>query len=458
MRDVIIVLPGILGSTLQKSGKDVWAPSAGAVIRGLIGGNAGVEGLVLKDDPADVDNLGDGVVVTGLFPDAHLIPGLWKIDGYTRVTRYIRQVFDVTEGANYFEFPYDWRRDNRVAARRLAAQARQWLAQWRAKQSKDARLILVAHSMGGLISRYFLEVLEGWRDTRALVTFGTPYRGSLNALNMLAGGMRAKIGPFGADLTAVVRSLTSVYQLLPIYPCYDPGDGHLIRIAEATKLPQGVDPAKVRDALKFHDEIRNQVATHESDSEYREKRYRIFPLVGTHQETLQSAVLGGDGSLEVVPEYEGRDLDGDGTVPRVSATPIELSHEQREFFVAQKHGSLQNADASCVQLEGILKSTQLNLAIFKAPTRTENRLRLAIEDSYQAGEPITIRARPEAPLETLDASIANVDTNDTHTRQLMFRSNGWAEGEPLSLKPGTYRVSVSGRRPVVPISDLFVVV
>jgi triacylglycerol esterase/lipase EstA (alpha/beta hydrolase family) len=44
--------------------------------------------------------------------------------------------------------------------------------------------------MGGLISRYYLEVLEGWRDCRALVTFGTPYRGAVDAVNYLANGYK----------------------------------------------------------------------------------------------------------------------------------------------------------------------------------------------------------------------------------------------------------------------------
>jgi pimeloyl-ACP methyl ester carboxylesterase len=60
---------------------------------------------------------------------------------------------------------YDWRRDNRVAARRLKEQTNRWLGEWRREQP-DAKLILVGHSMGGLVARYFLECLEGWRDTR----------------------------------------------------------------------------------------------------------------------------------------------------------------------------------------------------------------------------------------------------------------------------------------------------
>ena len=63
-------------------------------------------------------------------PDIGLIPGLWKIDGYGKVSKTIRDKFDVTPGENFFEFPYDWRRDNRVHARRLSDQAMGWLRRW----------------------------------------------------------------------------------------------------------------------------------------------------------------------------------------------------------------------------------------------------------------------------------------------------------------------------------------
>ena len=35
MRDVIVLLPGIMGSVLQKDGKDAWALSGGALIAAL---------------------------------------------------------------------------------------------------------------------------------------------------------------------------------------------------------------------------------------------------------------------------------------------------------------------------------------------------------------------------------------------------------------------------------------
>ena len=35
-------------------------------------------------------------------------------------------------------------------------------------------------------------------------------------------------------------------------------------------------------------------------------------------------------------------IDGDGTVPQVSAIPIELSNSLKNNFIAEKHGALQN--------------------------------------------------------------------------------------------------------------------
>ena len=134
-------------------------------------------------------------------------------------------------GETYIEFPYDWRRDNRVAARQLQRVVDEKLHAQR-QRNPDAKLILIGHSMGGLVARCYLECLDGWQDTRALITFGTPHRGSLNAADFLVNGFVKKLGPLKvADLSRLLRSLTSVYQLLPIYPCVDVGAGNQ-RVAE----------------------------------------------------------------------------------------------------------------------------------------------------------------------------------------------------------------------------------
>ena len=97
------------------------------------------------------------------------------------------------------------------------------LPQWREKTGNEkAKVIILAHSMGGLVARHYLEVLEGWQNCRALVTFGTPYRGAVNSVNYLANEQRLGF----ADLTDIVRSFTSVYQLIPIYPMVKIGENY----------------------------------------------------------------------------------------------------------------------------------------------------------------------------------------------------------------------------------------
>lgn len=173
MKDVMVLLPGIAGSVLKKDGAVVWGYSAGSIGKALLTlGGTMQRALVLPHDDPEIDDLDDGIVADALMPDLHLLPGLWKIDGYGRIADAIKAGFEVTEGKNFFRFPYDWRRHNKVAARKLARQAKQWLADWRESSgNSDAKLLLICHSMGGLVARYFVECMEGWTDTRALVSF-----------------------------------------------------------------------------------------------------------------------------------------------------------------------------------------------------------------------------------------------------------------------------------------------
>ena len=186
----------------------------------------------------------------------------FKIDGYTNTTKTIVDNFsNITQGdiyndpddraANFYHFPYDWRRDNRAAANILKRLLDKRLKCWREHSvNRDAKVILLAHSMGGLISRYYLEVLGGWQDCKALFTLGTPYRGSLQAVGFLANGYKQAF----LDLTQVMRSMTSVYQLMPRYKALKVGQ-EFHRIAESPIDLPNIDRTKAQAALNFHNEI-----------------------------------------------------------------------------------------------------------------------------------------------------------------------------------------------------------
>ena len=152
VEDVVVLLPGILGSVLRKDGKDIWAASRGKLFQALLHGTGPLDDLTLEDDRPEEDVVGDGVVADRLIGDVHMIPGLWTIDGYSKISDRIRSFDGIEYGENFFDFPYDWRRDDRVASRRLARLAGEWLDRWQQKGHPDAQLVLVAHSMGGLIA------------------------------------------------------------------------------------------------------------------------------------------------------------------------------------------------------------------------------------------------------------------------------------------------------------------
>jgi hypothetical protein len=303
--------------------------------------------------------------------------------------------------------------------------------------------------MGGLVARYFIEVLGGWQDTRALVTFGTPYRGSLNALDSLVNGVR-KFHFF--DLTGLLRSFTSVYQLLPIYPCYDDGRGTLIRLKEANELPGLVDLTRVRDADAFHREIEQAVT--DNQSAVGRERYAIHPIVGIEQPTNQTGRRAGD-QIELLRSRYDVDEMGDGTVPRVSATPIEAG-EDRAAFAATRHASLQNADAVLAHIHGVLTKPR-DLGQIKA-VGAPTTLSLDVDDIFLTDEPVHFAVRPSAAGEPLEAVIEEGDTRVQHAAiPIPPTDDEWRQVEVPPLAAGAYRLIVRGDPTrVEPVVDVFV--
>lgn len=458
MEDMIIVLPGILGSVLQKNGRDLWAPSFGAVTR-IFQRDALNRDLMLAGDDPNLDDLGDGVRATALMPDIHMIPGFWKIDGYSTLIKFCTENFEVKEGridqpdarANLFAFPYDWRRDNRVAARKLKQFIDAQLPRWRAASgASDARVILMGHSMGGLVSRYYLEVLGGWEYCRALFTFGTPHRGSVNALNFLNNGYKV----LKADVTEALRSFPSVYQLLPNYRVVSTG-GTFLRVEEIDNIP-GVSRQRAQEAYAFHQAIRTAAEARLKDPQ-RSAAYFTFPIIGTHQPTLQSAVLV-DGrivpSQDLPPGLSERDIPGagDGTVPYFSSVPAEMAEQHRDMFVPESHASLQSQSDILEQIRQHLTRIRARDwgGVLGEDDDTEGgmavpAISLAVDDLYLADEPVVVRAEVLGITEhpgVVEATITPADRPDVPVTA-PFNQVGEAWELVLEQQPaGLYRIEV----------------
>lgn len=438
--DIVVLLPGITGSVLvDGDGRVVWGYSAATIAKALFtGGETMRKALALPHDDPTRDMLDDGIRATALMPDLHLVPGLWKIDGYAAVADMLLARFDLIESENFFRFPYDWRRDNRVAARLLGRAVHGWLGAWRSgRGGQKAKVMLIAHSMGGLVSRCYLENLEGWKDTRALISFGTPYRGSLNALDGLANG--TKKGPL--DLSDLMRQFPSVYQLLPTFECWDDGSGKLQPVGKVAGIPN-VDSARAAEALRFHDEIAAAVATNHSLDAFHATGYRVHPIVGTAQKTFMSAKADGRGGVALSELHGSATLGGDGTVPRVSAIPHEMSADPTgAVYAATQHGSLQNAEAMLTHLHGLLSGTTIDLGGFRKP---KVQVAIELDDVTEAKSPLRVRARPVNPDVKIAAVLRNATGRTVKRAPMHQGAGGWFEADFGPRSAGVYRVRVEG--------------
>ncbi|MBC2642652.1 MULTISPECIES: lipase/acyltransferase domain-containing protein [unclassified Rhodococcus (in: high G+C Gram-positive bacteria)] len=455
MKDVVVLLPGIGGSVLARDGKDVWAPTPGAALAGVLSLGGNIKRLRLDGDDPDLDDLGDGVVATRLVPDFHLVPGLdWKIDGYTKFRDDVIRRFGVVPGDNYFEFPYDWRRDNRVAARALARRTHEWLARWREKSGNaDAKLVLVCHSMGGIVARLFLELLDGRRDTRTLVTFGTPYSGSVNALEFLVNGFRKGWGPFTVDLGALIRSFTSAYQLLPSYRCMAGDDGAWLALDD-DKLEwsgTGLDADRMAAAVRLQRDLRGTIDERLNSGD---DGYDIRPVIGDFQPTKWAARLAGN-RVETLTVRGPGESGGDGTVPKLSSIPHELmTGWKNAAFFSQKHASLQNDDPVIDHVGGILTTAVLAPPnVFPAVSES---VALDVDDVTTA-EPLVIRARTDAEGARLVATVEPVAGGPGTQHHLSTTVDGWQQTSLDGLTAQDYRITV--RAPGVhPVTDVASVV
>ena len=467
MPHLIVVLPGITGSVLAKDGQDVWAPTPGALWRGVASGGGALSSLALGADDWEIDDVEDGITAPRLVDEVTVIPGLYKTAGYTTLIRALHERFQLidaslaaTTAGNFLPFPYDWRRDNRASAKKLQRAILDCLDRWRkASNNPRARVILLAHSMGGLIARYYLECLEGWRDCIALMTFGTPFRGSPSALGYLANGYKQAF----VDVTEVLRSCTSVYQLLPIYPVVLV-DTEWRRVSEADAVP-GVDRARAAAALQFHRDIETAMDANMRMDEYNQVDYKTLPFVGVYQPTLQSATLsqGRISVSEELPPVVPLELDaGDGTVPRCSAIPIEMSDDFRETYRAERHGILQSNGIivdDVLNRLGQIASAASHAKIRGLETRPDaSGLSLALDDAYAPGEPIgmTIRGVNCTPA-AVNIVITRMDTKAPSAYAAAPRGSSWSvEIEPQP--PGVYHVKASAVGEAVPsVQDVFIV-
>jgi len=439
-----VLIPGIMGSVLHRGDDLLWGVGVNPLIDIIRSGDLSLSRLRLDAKLAAPE---PAIRATALFPSTTLIPGFWKHDGYSEIRNALVNELGLVPGSNYFEFPYDWRMDNRLAARQLAADARRWLANWRdASRNAEAKLILVCHSMGGLVARYACEVLGLRGDVRHVFTIGAPYQGSYKALERVINGF---VSP---GLTQTLLSFDSTYQLLPTYACIDPngkGPQPLRQIQGIWRDRLSVD--RVLDTgAGFHEECRraalaNRGQTSDMQWHVSQASTHATPQIGEWRK----------GMLSTRATYQGDATKGDGTVPGyVLAQPDLSSVPLGVMHCNQLHASMQNDSAV---LRNIIDTIRTGSG---SQARSGDPVSLTVPDVVRKGEKFKAILAFEKPADsTTGCSIVDVATGDL-VEKVEFRPKSGQQDLDIDLtllRPGVFRFNVLVRGATL-CSDLIAVV
>lgn len=87
----------------------------------------------------------------------------------------------IKDGFNVVILPLDWHAlsDGVKGLYRMSEKLSTLILELRKGPCRaDAKIYLVAHSAGGLVARYYIQLLGGWHYCDGLVTLGTPHRGT----------------------------------------------------------------------------------------------------------------------------------------------------------------------------------------------------------------------------------------------------------------------------------------
>jgi len=249
-RNPIIVIPGILGSRLvdDESGQTVWGafraefanPNsvAGAKLIALPlenpksqgRGNVRPDGVL---ESLDLNLLGFPITIQAY---AGILETL-GVGGYRDDSLGLNSIDYGKDHFTCFQFDYDWRRDipynaaalhDFIEEKRLEVQAK--YRELYGVEDYDLKFDIVAHSMGGLVTRYYLrygsdnlpedakEPVPTWAGAKNIeraILVAPPNAGSLEAFDQLLKGFDTGRPLLPRYNPVILGTFPSIYQLLP---------------------------------------------------------------------------------------------------------------------------------------------------------------------------------------------------------------------------------------------------
>jgi pimeloyl-ACP methyl ester carboxylesterase len=330
----VIFIHGVLGSKLKhkETGEEGWFSSPWKLLFDEF------RHLALDVDPESLEVISNVYEPYELAGDiigkdfyGNIIKTLVEYGGYKHAV--VGQNIN-PEQKNLYTFIYDWRQDNVISARQLADTVDQIREDY---GNPDLKVDIVAHSMGGLIARYYMRYgrkdvtndndfpvnMYGGERVRRVILLGTPNLGSVEMLNAFIDGIKLGLKRINPETLVTMPSL---FQLLPhplnnwiVSAAGKPLDRDLFDIETWRRFQWALFDPKVRARIESEFESRQEaekyLATLEQFFHKTIERARRFvwsltvPLPEDHPTLI---VFGGDCHLTpariIVEEVEGKSL------------------------------------------------------------------------------------------------------------------------------------------------------
>lgn len=376
---LFIFIPGIMGSRLTKTlpnGKEkvIWGQSAGIFVP------PDLDLAYAETDQVKAEVMKEYFAFNTSF------------DVYGKAVNAIR-FMDFTMGDNVRLFAYDWRQSNTKSARDFAT----WLCANR-DEFKNRRLVILAHSMGGLVLKSWLkdihesegcpggEKFADWVKIKKILFLGTPHYGAPKAvmafadqysllidpadttMSRLLGGLDA--ATFSKSVNSYGATFPSAYELLPVVntnKCFkEAGWPSPISVKQANgtthtdidlfnegmwavlKWPKTLGPGIDRASFikeKLPSLLRSAKAFLCDLGRFQpDLKHDVVRIYGGNRATICGVIINEpantDASATVTPDYCRDDDQGDGTVPKWVASEDKYSLADKVRMSAQSHMQL----------------------------------------------------------------------------------------------------------------------
>lgn len=464
LHDAVVVVPGIMGSELidAASGKTLWGAPHLFKYTARMHADRLRSLAVTEDERAGrVGRIRTG----GLLSVHEWMPDLGGIEPYSRMLNDLR-TYAVHPHA-VVPFAYDWRLSVRYNAGLLADAAHRHLERWRSHRAhadhmrdtgeeRPARLLFVAHSMGGLLVRELFRIPGAADEVRAVLTAGTPFSGSVKSAIVLASGKAGAPWLPKTALREAGRTMPGLYDLLPSYRCVWEGeDTRRLKVSDITAL--GGDADLVRDAQEWQD----------ASAETGLRGHSM--VVGVAQPTPLSLRIE-DGRAVTARHLPGRRPDGvlrrdgrnravtedgmgDGTVFRDAAA----TGNATEIPVARKHGSLMSSKQ--VRTTAVSALSGLRDPGERGSVLGHGEFGLDAPEAARPGEPFTIRLTGADDPSEVRCAVEEVTGAEVSARATLKPEQSDAatmSGQCTLPRPGLYRIEVTGG--LEPVSHLVMAV